>query len=282
MSTPSVVFLFGLLLLPTSCDRSQPPASQTPSEQSVPAISAPKDLQAAIDTLTQAVETLDTPTVLDGYTEDFRSGTGRSKEDLREVLASLQENNVAVKVERITLEDVQTDKATMRTQLRLRYTDTFHDLGEGEVIVTDVLRHSWRKEDSKWRIYADERVSTYREGRFGDESPNVQLDVPTKIPAETNYGVKVAVQQEVEKSYQVMLGNYPEDPEILPPPEITTDLPEDGILNVTLARNLKGLSEMVKITVIAIDPDGSWVGATTMSKFVPGIESDEQADEAQI
>ena len=66
-----------------------------------------------------------------------------------------------------------------------------------------------------------------------------------------------------------MLGNYVEDPAILPPPDIVTPLPDDGMLNANLLRNPQGRSEMLRITVIAEDPTGAWIGATTVSKFIP-------------
>jgi len=69
----------------------------------------------------------------------------------------------------------------------------------------------------------------------------------------------------------VLLGNYAEDPALLPPPDIVTPLPDDGVLQANLLPNPQGRSEMVRITVIAADPAGKWLGATTVSKFVPGM-----------
>jgi hypothetical protein len=226
------------------------------------------------------VETLDIPKILAAYADDFRSGTGRPKESLREVLTQLQKNQVKVQVEKTDFEEASDDEAKLRTQIRLRYTDTFRDLGEGEVLVTDVLRHSFRKENEQWHIYKDQRVATYREGRFGERSPNVQIDVPVQIPAAPDYAVTISVQRESDKTYEVMVGNYLEDPGFLPPPDIVTELPDQGPLTVTLTRNPQGRGEMVRITVITEDGGGNWVGATTVSKYVPGLSTEED-DEAQ-
>ena len=88
------------------------------------------------------------------------------------------------------------------------------------------------------------------------------------------------MQREEGKSYQVMVGNYPEDPAFLPPPDIVTMLPENGTLTANLLRNPPGHNEMVRVTVITEDPEGKWLGATTISKFVPGVgkESDEEQE----
>ena len=152
---------------------------------------------------------------------------------------------------------------------------------QGEVIVTDTLRHLLRKEEGHWRIYTDQRISTYREGRFGEQSPNIQLEVPGKLPTEGDYEITVSVQHDPDKNYQVMVGNYPEDPEFLPPPDIVTELPENGILTANLSRNPKGWSEMVRITVIVEDQEGSWIGATTVSKFIPGLPQGKEDEEDQ-
>jgi hypothetical protein len=113
------------------------------------------------------------------------------------------------------------------------------------------------------------------------------LEVPAKLPADASYPVTVSVQREGDKNYQVMVGHYPEDPEFLPPPDVVTELPENGVLTADLPRNQNGESEMVRITVIVEDQQGNWVGATTVSKFVPGLrprkENEEnEGDEAVI
>jgi hypothetical protein len=272
ISLTATALLIGIFILTPGCNRS-PSRSSTAkrgdaAEQPTP-IPVPPDLKTAVTTLVHAVETLDIPQVLEAYADDFASGTGRSKAALREVLARMQENHVVVKVEKTDFEEASDSEAKLRTQVRLRYTDTFRDLGEGEVLVTDILRHSLRKDDTQWHIYKDERISTYREGRFGERSPNVQLEVPTQLPTTVDYTVTISVQRETDKTYQVMVGNYPEDPEFLPPPDIVTALPDTGPLTVNLIRNPQGRSEMVRITVITEDSEGNWVGATTVSKFVP-------------
>jgi hypothetical protein len=76
-----------------------------------------------------------------------------------------------------------------------------------------------------------------------------------------------------------MVGNYPEDPEFLPPPDVVTELPDNGVLTATLLRNPRGRSEMVRITVIAEDRAGNWVGATTVSKFIPNLQQEKAPDE---
>lgn len=244
------------------------------------AVTAPHDLQESVDALIHAVETLDIAKVLEGYADDFTSGTGRSKDGVRDVFTNLQKSHVSIKVESADIEEADADKAKLKTRVRLRYMDTFRDLGEGEVLVTDTLRQLFRKEESQWKIYADERISTYREGRFGSQSPNAQLEVPEKLPATADYTIKVSVQREEGKSYQVMVGNYPEDPAFLPPPDIVTMLPENGMLTANLLRNPPGHNEMVRITVITEDPEGKWLGATTISKFIPGVGkgSDEEQE----
>lgn len=290
----AALFLTGLCFAFTGCNRSEPPpppspATQrqnppepqaTPSERKETAV-APRDLRESVDTLIHAVETLDIAKVLEGYADDFTSGTGRSKDGVRDVLTNLQKNHVSVKVESAEIEEANAERAKLKTRIRLRYLDTFRDLGEGEVLVTDTLRHSLRKEANQWKIYADERVATYREGRFGNQSANAQLEVPERLPTAVSYPVKVSVQREEGKSYQVMVGNYPEDPAFLPPPDIVTTLPEDGTLAANLMRNPQGRGEMVRVTVITEDPGGKWLGATTISKFVPGIGK-ENGEEQEV
>ena len=267
------VLLIGTFAFTPGCNR-----SPSPSEQST-GIPVPPDLKTTVNMLVSAVETLDIPKVLEAYADDFASGTGRSKEALREILTSMQENHVTVKVEKTDFEEVNDSEAKLRTQIRLRYTDKFRELGEGEVLVTDILRHSLRKDNNRWRIYKDERISTYREGRFGERSPNVQLEVPVQLPTTVDYPVSISVQREADKTYQVMVGNYPEDPEFLPPPDIVTTLPDTGPLTVNLLCNPQGRSEMVRITVITEDSEGNWVGATTISKFVPAPSAKEDSED---
>jgi len=259
----AVLLLTGALVISTGCHRSQPSSQSS---------SVPPDLQEAVDKLVQAVEAFDVPDVLDAYSEDFTSGTGRSKDDVRHVLEQLQANHVTLKIENAEVENADPAEARIKTRMRLRYLDRFRDLGEGEVVVTDVLVHKLRKDPNGWKIYTDERVATYREGRFGQHPPNVELEVPKKLPTGLQYPVKVVVRRETDTDYQVMVGNYAEDPAILPPPDIVTPLPTDGILQANLLPNPQGRSEMVRITVIAADPAGKWVGATTMSKLVPGAQ----------
>lgn len=287
----TTLFFIALSLISIGCNRSKPtksaPSSQAPatSEEATTdqskAVSVPQDLQKAVATLVQAVETLDVPTALTGYADDYRSGTGRSKDGVREALTKLQEGQVNIKVEKTEIEESTADKAKLKTQLRLRYKDTFRDIAEGEVIVTDTLRHFLRKEEGQWRIYTDERIATYREGRFGEQSPNLRLDVPAKLPEEQEYPIAVSVQQDADKNYQVMVGNYPEDPQFLPPPDIVTELPETGTLTANLSRNPSGHSEMVRITVIVEDQEGNFVGATTVSKFVPGLRQGKKTEDSE-
>lgn len=282
ISLTATALLIGIFILIPGCNRSPSPSSTAKQKDSVEqstSVQVPPDLKTAVTTLVNAVETLDIPKVLEAYADDFASGTGRSKEDLREVLAKMQENHVAVKVEKMDFEEAGESEAKLRTQVRLRYTDTFRELGEGEVLMTDVLRHSLRKDNTQWHIYKDERISTYREGRFGERSPNVQLDVPVQMPTSVDYTVTISVQREADKTYQVMVGNYPEDPEFLPPPDIVTEMPETEPLTVNLLRNPQGRSEMVRITVITEDSEGNWVGATTVSKFVPAPPGEEDQEE---
>ena len=290
LAVGAVLSLVGLSFLSLSCNRSKPtksssttpaPSTNKDAPTAQPKTTVSQDLQKDVDVIVQAVETLDVPKALAGYTDDYRSGTGRSKDGVREVLTKLQEGHVHITVEKTEIEEASADKAKLKTQLRLRYKDTFRDMAEGEVVVTDTLRHFLRKEEGHWRIYTDERISTYREGRFGEQSPNIQLDVPGKLPPEADYAITVSVQRDPDKNYQVMVGNYPEDPEFLPPPDIVTELPENGVLTANLVRNPKGRSEMVRITVIVEDQEGNWVGTTTVSKFVPGLQKGKEDEEDQ-
>ena len=264
-----VLLLMVMLVLLAGCKR----ASHPPAQASY----VPADLKETVDKLVQAVEAFDVPQVLDAYADDFTSGTGRSKDEVRRVLTQLKESHVSLQVESTEFEEVDPTKAKLRTRMRLRYRDRFRDLGEGEVVVTDVLVHKLRKDTDGWKIYGDERVATYREGRFGKYPPNVEIEVPEKLPTDLHYPVKVRVRREAKIDYQVMVGNYAEDPAILPPPDIVTDLPDDGVLQANLLPNPQGRSEMVRITVIAADAEGKWVGATTVSKLVPSAQRKPQA-----
>lgn len=279
LSLRTILLLAIGLLATAGCRGSQPNApSESPQQQ---AEQVPADLQATVDKLVQAAETFDIPHILDSYAEDFRSGTGRTKDGVREVFTQLKERHVTLQVEKKDIEKVEPMEAVLRTQLRLRYKDRFRDLGDGEVVVTDVLKHSLRKEQTGWKIYADTRVSTYREGRFGPQPPNVQLNVPESLPEDLEYPITVTVRPEQGLDYQVMVGNYVEDPSILPPPDIVTSLPEDGVLHAQLIRNPQGRSEMVRITIITVSSDGEWIGATTISKFVPGITQQKKTEDEQ-
>jgi hypothetical protein len=280
ISPSLMVILLGLLIASTGCQRSQSTSKQPPTEPAQ-TVQVPPDLQETVDKFVQAVEAFDVPHVLDVYADDFTSGTGRHKDEVRQVLTQLQASHVTLKVENAEVEKAETTEARLKTRLRLRYRDRFRDLGEGDVIVTDILVHKLRKDVGNWKIYADERVATYREGRYGNRPPNVQLEVPKELPTAPQYPVKVQVQRQEDIEYQVMLGNYAEDPAILPPPDIVTALPDDGMLNAKLLRNPQGRSEMVRITVIAADPTGQWVGATTVSKFVPGAQRQTPDEEEQ-
>ena len=281
ISLQSIFFLaVGFSLLP-GCQR--PQSTDSPQESAPQAtISVPPDLRGTVDQLVRAVETFDIPHILDAYAEDFLSGTGRSKESISEVFTQLRQNNVKLEVEKADVENVEGDRASLRTQLRLRYMDHFRNLGEGEVVITDVLRHAFRQEDSGWKIHADERLSTYREGRFGPHPPNVQLDVPDSLPTNLEYLATVTVRQEKETEYQVLVSNYVEDSAILPPPDLVTSLPEEGILRANLLPNPQGRGEMVRITVIAASLDGQWIGATTVSKFVPGTQKQDKGEEQEL
>src|SRR5262249_41613578 len=149
-----ISFVAGPLLI-SSCKRSQPQTVLEKSQEQ--SIVVPAELRATVEKLTHAVENYDIPHILEAYADDFVSGTGRSKDSINEVFSQLRENRVKLQVEKLEFEKIEGDEARLRTQLRLRYRDQFRDLGEGEVVVTDVLRHSLRKEDAGWRIYTDER-----------------------------------------------------------------------------------------------------------------------------
>ena len=271
-----LLFCIGIVLL-VGCQRTQPTDS-SPDPSPPAAVSVPSDLQTTVTQLVSAVETFDIPHILDAYAEDFLSGSGRSREDIRRVFTQLRARNVKLEVEKAEIENVTEGNANLRTQIRLRYLDRFRDLGEGEVVITDVLRHTLRKGEPGWKIHADDRVSTYREGRYGPRSPNARLEVPSQLPTEA-YTATITVPREPDTEYQVMVGNYAEDPAMLPPPDIVLPLPEDGVLAAPLLPNPQGRGEMVRVTVIAATPDGEWLGATTVSRFIPGAPREGKAQE---
>ena len=271
----TLIVVSGFILL-SSCQRSQPPDQPQDSPRQA-AVAVPADLQDTINQFVHAVENFDILHILDAYAEDFRSGSGRSKEDIHRIFTQLRSRNVKLKIEKAVIENTQDKSASLRTQIRLRYPDSFRNLGEGEVVITDVLQHALRKNEAGWKIYTDDRVSTYREGRFGPRSPNAQLDVPSQLPTNSEYTVTVTVRREQDVDYQVMVGNYAEDQTILPPPDFVTPLPDSGVLQTQLLPNPQGRGEMVRITIIAGDREGQWLGATTISKFVPGTSHQQEA-----
>jgi hypothetical protein len=235
----------------------------------------PAGLQQMVDQLVHGLETFDAPKTLAVYAEDFISGTGRTIHDLRRMLFSLDANHISLQVESTEVENVEPTEAQVKTRLRLRHKDRFRGL-DGEVIVTDILVHSLRKTPDGWRIYTDRRVATYRDGRFGQQPPNVQLEIPEKLSRQSRYPVTVSVQRERAKSYQVILGNYVDDAEELPSPHVVSPLPESGVLETKLARNADGLSEMVRVAVVVSTTEGELVGATLVSKLVLGSRRGEK------
>lgn len=258
----SCIFLpVALLAVLGGCERSRPSSQER---------TIPFDLQETVDRLVRAVERFDAPQVLDVYADDFISGTGRSKGGVAEIFTQLRKNHVSLSVESVEIEEIELAEAKLRTRFRLRYTDRFRNLGEGEVIITDVLVHSLRRQASGWKIYTDQRIVGHRDGRFGRQPPNVEREVPERLPTGLEYPVRVSVRPEAERVYQVMIGNYAEDPGFLPPPDIVTIIPANGEVKASLVPNPQGLSDMVRITVIAADLAGNWLGATTLSKLVPG------------
>ncbi len=263
-----VFLLLALLLVLVGCERARfsPPSPPIPS-----------DLQATVEHLVRAVEMFDVPQVLTVYADDFTSGTGRTKEGVAAIFTQLRASRVSLSVESAQVEETASAEAKLKTRIRLRYTDHFRDVGEGEVIITDILVHSLRKHTGGWKIYTDQRVASYRDGRFGKQPPNLEITVPEKLPSGLEYPVQVSVRREAARVYQVMIGNYAEDPGFLPPPDIVTMLSEDGVLKASLTPNPRGVSEMVRITVIAADLTGQWLGATTVSKLVPGAQRQNQA-----
>ena len=244
-------------------------AGDTPS-QARTASSLPPDLQKTLDALIGAIEAFDISAILSAYTDDFMSGTGRSKQDVGNIFTQLRSNQVSLHVQDIEVGEVEATQAQISTTIRVRYNGRFRNVGEGPVVLTDVLRHSLRKEASGWKIYTDLRLASYQEGRYGDRSPNVHIELPKKLPAEMSYPATITVQREKNTVYQIMLGNYPEDPGFLPPPDVVTELPSDGVLKVTLLTNPQGSSEMVRLTVMALSVAGEPLGATLISTFVPG------------
>ena len=254
------------LCMGSACER--PHSSADPS--------VPPDLRQTLEQLTHGLEAFDPKQVLAVYADDFISGTGRSKRGVGEVLTRLRESKVSLRVDKVDVTDVDDTRAAITTSMRLRYTDRFRNIGAGEVVITDVLSHLLRKDAERWQIYTDKRLATYREGRFGEEAPNVTIEVPDRLPTGLDYPVSVVVQQQPRIQYRVAIGNYPEDPGVLPPPDVEARLPEDGRLEANLLPNPQGVSEMVRVTVIAADVQGDWQGATTVSKLVPGVQRTER------
>ena len=249
-------------------------ACERPHGSTDPAV--PPELRQTLEQLTHGLEAFDPEQVLAVYADDFISGTGRSKQGVGEVLIRLRQRQVALSVEKVDVTDADDTRAAITTALRLRYTDRFRNIGAGEVVITDVLSHLLRKDAGQWQIYTDKRLATYREGRFGEEAPNVTIEVPDRLPTGLDYPVSVVVQQQPRTQYRVAIGNYPEDPGVLPPPDVEARLPEDGRLEANLLPNPQGVSEMVRVTVIAADVQGDWQGATTVSKLVPGVQRTER------
>lgn len=238
--------------------------------------SVPPDLWQTLEQLANGLEAFDPEQVLPVYADDFISGTGRPKHGVGEVLIRLRRNKVSLSVEKIDVTKADDTRAAITTSMRLRYTDRFRNIGAGEVVITDVLSHLLRKDAGQWQIYTDKRLATYREGRFGASSPNVTIEVPERLPTGLDYPVSVVVQQQPQTQYRVAIGNYPEDPGVLPPPDIDALLPRNGRLETNLLPNPQGVSEMVRVTVIAADVQGDWQGATTVSKLVPGVQRTER------
>ena len=249
-------------------------ACEYPDDSADPSV--PSDLRQTLEQLADGLEAFDPEQVLAVYADDFISGTGRSKRGVGEVLTRLRQSKVSLSVEKIDVTEADDMRAAITTSMRLRYTDRFRNIGAGEVVITDVLSHLLRKDAGQWQIYTDKRLATYREGRFGESSPNVTIEVPDRLPTGLDYPVAVVVQQQPQTRYRVAIGNYPEDPGVLPPPDVDALLPRDGRLEANLLPNPQGVSEMVRVTVIAADVQGDWQGATTVSKLVPGVQRTER------
>ena len=254
------------LCVGSACER--PHSSADPS--------VPPDLRQTLEQLAHGLEAFDPEQVLAVYADDFISGTGRSKRGVGEVLTRLRESKVSLSVDKVEVTEADDTHAAITTSMRLRYPDRFRNIGAGEVVITDVLSHLLRKDAGQWQIYTDKRLATYREGRFGEEAPNVTIAVPARLPTGLDYPVSVVVQQQPQLQYRVAIGNYPEDPGVLPPPDVEARLPKDGRLEANLLPNPQGVSEMVRVTVIAADVQGDWQGATTVSKLVPGVQRTER------
>ncbi len=278
MNRLSLVLL--ALCVGTACERPNG-VSDSAFFQSA-AQSVPKDLRQTLEQLSQGLEAFDPEQVLAVYADDFISGTGRSKQGVGEVLTRLRKSNVSLSVDKVDVTDAGDTRAEITTYMRLRYTDRFRNIGEGEVVITDILSHLLRKHAGQWQIYTDKRLATYREGRFGEYAPNIALEVPDRLPTGLAYPVSVVVQQQHKTYYRVSIGNYPEDPGALPPPDVETMLPEDGKLDANLLPNPQGLSEMVRVTVIAEDFQGDWQGATIVSKLVPGAQRTERRKQQDV
>ena len=249
-------------------------ACEYPSGSADPAV--PSDLRQTLEQLADGLEAFDPEQVLAVYADDFISGTGRSKQGVGEVLMRLRQSQVSLSVEKVDVTEADDTRAAITTSLRLRYTDRFRNIGAGEVVITDVLSHLLRKDAGQWQIYTDKRLASYREGRFGASAPNVTLAVPERLPTGLDYPVAVVVQQQPRTRYRVAIGNYPEDPGVLPPPDVDALLPRDGRLETKLLPNPQGVSEMVRVTVIAANVRGDWQGATTVSRLVPGVQRTER------
>ena len=262
-------FLYGKLILCLVAVLGCQPPAQAPSEGDSTS-SLPAGLQQTIDTLIGAVEAFDISTILALYADDFVSGTGRSKDDIGTIFSQLKTNKISLTVEDTEVENLTPVDVRLTTRIRVRYSGRFRNVGEGPVVMTDVLQHALRKDAERWLIYTDQRLASYQEGRYGARSPNVRLEVPDKLPTETSYPVTVNVQREKNTVYQILLGNYPEDPGVLPPPDIVTELPPDGILKIPLLINPQRRNEMVRLTVLAVTRAGEPIGATMISTLVPG------------
>lgn len=261
-------FLHGRLILCLVAALGCQPADQAPSEADLTS-SLTADLQQTIDALVGAVEAFDVSTILAIYADDFVSGTGRSKDDIGTIFSQLSANKVSLTVEETDVERRTPRDVRLTTTIRVRYSGRFRNLGEGPGVVTDVLQHSLHKDADRWRIYTDHRLASYQEGRYGDRSPNVRLEVPEQLPTEMSYPVTVNVQREKNVVYHVLLGNYPEDPGVLPPPDIVTALPPNGVLTIPLLTNPQRRNEIVRLTVLAATRAGEPIGATMISTLVP-------------
>ena len=79
MLSPRIVFFLAAGLIGiTSCKHTPLDSTSSSSQQEVTTV--PADLQETVNALVHAVETVDIPTILAAYAEDFRSGAGRTKD----------------------------------------------------------------------------------------------------------------------------------------------------------------------------------------------------------